>query len=457
MTNATRDEPSVEKYAKHVNPAFVKLLGVFGYGRLLVRARDVWVWDHQDRRYLDLLAGFGSVNVGHNHPRMAERMKRFLSEDALNFVHVGPSAPAADLAAELARLAGPPLEVCLFSNTGAEAVEGGMKLARIATGRKGFLSCEGGYHGQSFGTLSISGVEKMREPFGDLLEGCARVPFGDLDALEKALRKKDVAGFVVDPFLCEAEVTPPPPGYLRGAQELCRRYGTVFILDEVQTGIGRTGTLFAYQAEGFVPDVLVLAKSLSGGVAPVGVTLTSADLHGRVFSSMDRFGLHASTFAANAFSCTAALEALSIVSDEKLVERSAARGVELQAALRKRLAGHPLVRDIRGRGLLVGIELGPTDKGFMNRLAPSVVRSVSRNVFGQWAAVKLLERDIICQPASQHWNVLKIEPPLTIAPAEVEKAVATIGETLDEYQGVTALMNDVVQRLGKQFLAGWAF
>jgi putrescine aminotransferase len=453
----TRDHPAVVKYARHVNPAFVKLLGLFGYGRLLVRARDVWIWDHEDRKYLDCLAGFGSVNVGHNHPRLAERLRRLLGEDALNFVHVGPSALAGDLAAELSRLAGDPLEVALFSNTGAEAVEAGMKLARIATGRPGFLSCDGGYHGMSFGTLSIAGEDKLAEPFGELLRGCERVPFGDLGALEKALRSKKVAGFVIDPFACEWEAAPPARGYLAQAQELCRRFGTILVLDEVQTGLGRTGSLFAYQQEGFVPDVLVLAKALSGGVAPIGVTLTSREIHERVFSSVDRFGLHATTFGANTFSCTAALETLSILHDEGLIANSAARGEELVSGLRERLAGHPLVRSIRGRGLLVSIELGPTEAGLLNRVAPFLVRALARSVFGQWAAVKLLERGIICQPATQHWNVLKLEPPLTLKSSEVKTIVDTTAEVLAEYDGVTKLVNDVTGRLGRQFLAGWSF
>jgi putrescine aminotransferase len=455
---ATREHPAVVKYARHVNPAFVKLLGMFRYGRLLQRARDVWIWDEKDRRYLDLLAGFGSVNIGHNHPRLRERMKRFLDEEAVNFVHVGPAAQAAELAERLATLAGPPLEVALFSNTGAEAVEAGMKLARIATGRPGFLSCDGAFHGMSFGTLSIGGEDKLQKPFGELLPGCDRVPLGcDPGVLEKALKTKKYAGFVVDPWNCESDAAPPPAGWLAKAQELCRRYGTVFVLDEVQTGLGRTGSLFAFQQEGLVPDVLVLAKSLSGGLAPIGVTLTSAELHGRVFSSSERFNLHATTFGANAFSCTAALETLAIIEDEKLVANAVARGEELTTGLRARLAKHPLVRGVRGRGLMVSIELGPTDSGVLNKLAPFLVRALSRSVFGQWASVKLLEKGVICQPCSQHWNVLKVEPPLTIQAAEIQQAIAAIGDVLDEYQGVTQLVSDVTDRLGRQFLAGWTF
>lgn len=452
-----REHPAVQQYAAHVNPAFVKLLGVFGYGRLLTRAKDVWVWDHAGREYLDLLAGFGSVNVGHNHPRLVSRLQRYLTEDALQFVHVGPSPHAAALAARLAALAGPGLEVALLSSTGAEAVEAGMKLARAATGRRGFVSCVGGYHGTSLGTLSIMGSPRMRDPFEPLLQGCATVPFGDLAALEAALRKKDVAAFVVDPFNCEVAAAPPPPGYLAAAQALCRRFGTLLVLDEVQTGLGRTGTLFAFQAEGLVPDVLCLAKSLSGGLVPIGATLTSVEVQRRAYGSMDRFDLHNSTFGGNGLACAAALETLDVVEQQALVRASAERGADLLAKVRARLDGHPLVRDVRGRGLLVSIELGPTESGWLNRLAPGLVRAVSKQVFGQWAAVKLLERGVIAQPATQHWDVLKLEPPLTLQPREVDQAVQALGDVLDDYRGVGPLVQDVAERLGHQFMAGWAF
>lgn len=456
-TTTAREHPAVQQYARHCNPAFVKLLGVLGYGRLLTRAKDVWVWDHAEREYLDLLACFGAVNIGHNHPRLVSRLQRYLAEDALQFVHVGPSPHAAALAARLAALAGPGLEVALLSSTGAEAVEAGMKVARAATGRAGFVSCVGGYHGTSLGTLSIMGSPRMRGPFEPLLKGCATVPFGDLGALEAALRPKTAAAFVVDPFNCEVSAGPPPAGYLAEAQALCRRYGSLLVLDEVQTGLGRTGTLFAYQAEGLVPDVLVLAKSLSGGFAPVGATLISAALQERAYGGMERFDLHNSTFGGNGLSCAAALETLDIIDQQGLVRASAERGAELLSKVRARLEGHPLVRDVRGRGLLVSIELGPTEQGWLNRLAPGLVRAVSKQVFGQWAAVKLLERGVIAQPATQHWDVLKLEPPLTLQSREVDQAVAALGDVLDEYRGVSALVSDVVERVGKQFMAGWAF
>ena len=452
-----KPHPSISKYARHVNPEFVKLLGVFGYGRVFERARDVWVWDHQGRQYLDFLAGFGSVNIGHNHPRLVARLREFLAAERMNFCHVAPSAEAAELAEALSGAAGAPLLVSLFSNSGAEAVEAGMKLARAATRRKGFIYCRGGFHGTNFGALSVMGGGRLRKPFEPLLNDCVGVPFGDLDELERALAHGRAAGFIVEPIQGEGGVTLPPPGYLREAQTLCRRYGTLLILDEVQTGLGRTGRMFAYEAEGLVPDVLALAKSLSGGVAPIGATLTSEDVFDRAYGSLAKFDLHSSTFGGNAFSCTAALETLRIIAEEGLVSGSAARGTQLLEGLRDKLAGHPLVRDIRGRGLLVAVELGPTESGWVNKVAPSLVGAASKNVFGQWAALKLLERGMICQPTSQAWDVLRLEPPLTVREAEVDKAVDLVAGVLGEYRGLTPLLRDVAERLGGQWRKGWAF
>jgi putrescine aminotransferase len=454
---AAAPSPTVERYARHVNPAFVKLLGVLGYGRVFTRARDVWLWDDQGRQYVDFLAGFGSVNLGHNHPRLLERLRRFLEEEALHFCHVGPTEHAAALAEALCARLDPPLEVALLASSGGEAVEAGLKLARAATGRSAFVFCEGGFHGTSLGTLSLMGEERMRKPFEPLLAGCHRIGFGELDALERTLKKNKVAAFVVEPMLAEGGVILPPPGYLKAAQELCRKHGAVLVLDEVQTGLGRLGRRFAYQGQGFVPDVLVLAKGLSGGIVPVSVAVTSKELHTRAYGSMDRFDLHSTTFGGNALACAAALETLRILDDEALAANAAERGAELLAGLKQRLTGHPLVRGIRGEGLLVGVELGPTDSGLLNRLAPGLVGLVSEKVFGQWAALRLLEEGIVCQPASHRWDVLRLEPPLTIRSTEVTRVVDAVARILGDYTGLVPLLKDVVARVGEQRKRDGAF
>jgi putrescine aminotransferase len=369
---------------------------------------------------------------------------------------VGPCGAAADLAEALAALA-PPLEIALFSSGGGEAVESALKLARAATGRTGFVSCRGGFHGTGFGALSVMGEDRLRAPFEPLLDGCALVPFGDLAALEKALKGKRTAAFLVEPLQAEGGVRIPEAGYLRAARELCRRTGTLFVLDEVQTGLGRTGTMLACQAEEAVPDVLVLGKSLGGSVVPISAALTTREIHRRAYGSMDKFDLHSSTFAGNTFGCEAALETLRILSDEGLIANSATRGRQLLEGLKTRLAGHPLVREIRGRGLLVGIELGPADAGWAGAFTRPIVKKVSKTVFGQWAALKLLERGILCQPASQAWNVLRLEPPLTVKAEDVAGVIAAVGDVLDEYRGIAPLLKDVAVRLKRQFGRGWDF
>jgi putrescine aminotransferase len=449
--------PAIELYAKHVNPAFVKLLGVLGYGRVFTRALGTTVWDHEGQAYLDALAGFGSVPLGHNPPRLMARLREFLSEDALHFSLLGPSPQTALIAQELARLAGEPLSICLLASSGSEAVEAGMKLARAATRREDFVSCEGGFHGTNLGTLSIMGGDRMRRPFEPLLAHCHRVPFGDLRRLEGVLAPGNVAGFIVEPLQAEGGVVLPPPGYLAAAQALCRKHGALLILDEVQTGLGRTGSMFAFQAEGFVPDVLVLAKALSGGVAAVSAALTTRDIHERAYGAMDRFDLHSSTYGGNAFGCTAALTALQLLQEEQLAANAATLGKRLLEGLQARLKGHPLVRDVRGRGLLVGVEMGPTDAGWLSAVAPGLVAAGCEQVFGQWAALKLLEKHILVQPASLRWNVLRLEPPLVVSAAEVDRLIAAVGEVFDSYESIVPVLKDAGARVLAQSRRDWAF
>jgi putrescine aminotransferase len=427
-------------YARHVDPAFVKLLGVLGYGRVFTRAEGSYVWDDQGRRYLDLLAGFGSVNIGHNHPRLLARLRAALDEQPLNLSHTGPSPHAAELAAALAAAAGPPLEMSLFSTSGAEAVEAAMKAARAATRRARIVFCERAYHGLSLGTLSVSPSKRMRAPFEPLLSGCTAIPFGDAGALAQALRANDVAAFLVEPAQIEGGVHFAPPGYLRAARELCTKHGTLLALDEVQTGFGRTGSLFAFQQEDAIPDLLVLGKSAGGSIAPVGVTLTTRRVQKAAYGSMRRFDLHGSTFAGNAFGSIAALETLRIIEDEQLASRSRDTGAAMLAAIRERLQGHPLVTDVRGRGLILAIELRGT-----------------ATFAGQWLALALLEEGVIVQPASQAWSVLRLEPPLTIDAAQVAEAVRAIGAVFDRHRSTLPVLGRSGRRIVEQLLARGRF
>lgn len=453
----TASHPAVAQYARHVNPALVKLLGVFGYGRVFVRARDVTLWDDRGDDYLDALAGFGAVNIGHNHPRLVRRLHDFLADDPINLVHTGPAVHAAELGAALAARLSGQLQISLFSSSGAEAIDAALKLARAATGRSGLVYCRGGFPGTSLGALSVMGGERFRRPFEPLLPGGQEVAFGDVGALERALSARRVGAFIVEPIQAEGGVVLPPAGYLAEAAALCRHAGTLLVLDEAQTGLGRTGRPFAHEAEGFTPDVLVLAKALGGGLAPLAVTVTRAELHRRAYGAMQRFDLHGSTFAGNALACAAGLETLAILDDEQLAQNSAARGLQLLAGLHRRLAGHPLVCDVRGRGLLVGVELGMADARLLARVAPEWLRESFTGIVGQWIALQLLERRILCQPAAHRWNVLKLEPPLTVTSAHVDHLVDVVGEVLDAARDVAKLVRDITARVGRQALNRWAF
>lgn len=435
------------RYAAHVNPAFVELLRVLGYGRVYVRAEGVTLVDQQGRHYLDALAGFGANNLGHSHPAVTEAIRQCLQGSPLHFNHVGLAAHEVALAEQLAGLLPEPLQVVLLASGGGEAVDAALKLARVATGRADLLYCRGGYHGTTLGTLSVMGASRMRKPVEPLLEHCHAVTFGDLDTLATALKRHRPAAFVVEPIQGEAGVVLPPPGYLADAQALCRRRGSLLILDEIQTGLGRVGSLFAFEREGFVPDVLVLAKSLSGGIVPISALVVSRELQQRAYGSSARFDIHSSTFGGNALACAAAQATLTTLVDERLSERSARLGKLLLDGLAQRLRDNPIVRGVRGRGLLVGIEIGAADDGLLGKLTAPLVGMISRQVGGQWIALRLLEEGIVAQPASHAWNVLKLTPPLIIGDGEVRRLVDAIGGIFDEYTSMAALVADVSRRL----------
>lgn len=439
----------VGAWSRHLNPAFVKLLGVLGYGRVWHRAEDVWLWDEQGRRYLDALAGFGASSVGHNHPQIIAAVSRFFAEQPLNLSHTGPSRHAAILAEALAARLGP-LTVAMLANGGAEGVEAATKLAIAATGRSELLSCQGGYHGTSPGTLGLMGAPRMRAPFEAVIHKAKLVPYGDLGALREALGTKRFAAFVVEPVQGEGGVNLPPPGYLAEAAELCTRHGTLLVLDEVQTGLGRLGAL----ADEVVPDVRVFGKALGGGLVPVSVAMTTPKWHNKAYGSMDRFDLHSSTYGGGALGCAVAVEALGLL--DALTPAVAAKGARLLQRLREGLAGHPFVKEVRGAGLLVGVELGPAS-GVLSRLAPGLVSLVSRQVYGQWLAVRLLEAGVVAQPAALAWNVLRIEPPLTVAEPELDQIADAIIHILGEVDSVPRLLAEVTARLGDQVLRGGEF
>jgi ornithine--oxo-acid transaminase len=420
-----RERSDVDLWGRTINPQFSRVLKTIGFDRAWSRAEGAYVWDARGERYLDLLGGFGMFNVGRNNPRVRAALVEALELDLPGSVQLGASPLPPLLAQALLDRTPARLERVLFTSSGTEAVEAALKLGRAATGRTRVVSAEHGFHGLTLGSLSANGSADFTARFGPLLPGFTRVPFGDLDALERALQNDDVALFLVEPVQGKG-VNLPPPGYLEGAQELCRSHGTLFCVDEVQTGFGRTGRLFAFEHWGLEPDLVPVAKSLSGGYVPVGALLMSRAVHEAVFDSMENAFSHGSTFAPNELAMAAGLATLHELDEQGLMERSRNLGERLLSLTRPLVDRHEVVREVRGLGLMWAIEFGePPSRARSYRL----MDRVQPGLFAQLVIVPLFrEHRIISQVAGHKLPVLKALPPLTIG----EDDLAFFAEALDE-------------------------
>ncbi|SPE37147.1 Aminotransferase [Candidatus Sulfopaludibacter sp. SbA3] len=338
---------------------------------------------------------------------------------------------AAELAHRLVARAGGGLERVYFTNSGSEGVETAIKFARAHTRRAGLLYAEGGFHGLTCGALSLMSDAYWREGFGPLLAGTQAVPFGDIAALEKQLARKQFAAFIVEPIQAEGGVRVPSPEYLKAAQALCRRYGTLFVLDEVQTGMWRTGTFLAAHGFGVEPDMVVLAKALSGGLVPVGAVLSTAAVSGSVFNSMQRAFVHASTFGENALAMRAGLATMDVLEGESLGARAATLGALLRRHLSDALAPYEMVKCVRGAGLLCGIEF-TTPETLRLRVAFEAFRRIHPGMFGQVLVMRLFrDHDMLTQICGNNFMVLKVAPPLVTGERHLEQFVAAVRNVVD--------------------------
>ncbi|HUY72853.1 MAG TPA: aspartate aminotransferase family protein [Gaiellaceae bacterium] len=421
---AARGGESLELWAKTINPQFARVLKTIGFDRTWERAEGAYLWDSKGRRYLDMLGGFGMFNVGRNNPRVRTALIEALELDLPGSVQLGASPLPPLLAEELLKRTPRRLQRVLFTNTGTEAVEAALKLGRAATGRSRILSAEHGFHGLTLGSLSANGNPEFTSRFGPLLPGFSRVPFGDLDALAAELRGEDVAVFLVEPVQGKG-VHLPPDGYLAAAQELCRRHGTLFCVDEVQTGFGRTGRLFAFEHWGLEPDLVPVAKSLSGGYIPVGALLMSREVHERVFDSMENAFSHGSTFAPNELAMAAGLATLAELDEQGLVERAAQLGERLLELTRPLVERYDVVREVRGLGLLWAIEFCEPET---RRRSYRLVERLQNGLFAQLVVAPLFrEHRVLIQVAGHGIPVIKGLPPLVVT----EQDLGSFAEALD--------------------------
>jgi ornithine--oxo-acid transaminase len=409
-------EVEADRYAlhtRHLNEQMVRMLKTIGFDRAYQRGKGQYLYDRQGQKYLDLLSGWGVFALGRNHPVVGNTLKKVLDSDFSNLVQMDVSALAGVLAERLLRYA-PYLEKVFFANSGTECVETSLKFARAATRREGIVYCSHAFHGLTYGSLSVNGDEIFRSGFGPLLPECVEVPFNDIVALERALVSKNVAAFIVEPIQGKG-VTIPADDYLRSALDLCRKYGTLFIADEVQTGLGRTGRFLACEHWDIEPDIVLLSKSLSGGHVPVGAVLTRKWIFDKVFDRMDRAVVHGSTFSKNDLAMAAGLATLEVIESEGLMQNAERTGARLLATFERMVQRHELVKEVRGKGLMIGIEFG-APRSLKLKASWNLLETANSGLFCQLIVIPLLKEHRILSQVAGHGNhTIKLLPPLIIS------------------------------------------
>jgi len=441
-----------ELQTDHVNPANARTLKTIGFDRCYVRAEGPYLWDVKGIKYLDMLSGYGVFGLGRNHPDVRQVLTEFLELDYPSLIKMEAPLLSGLLAQELKKRMPNQLDMVFFTNSGAEGVETALKYAKCATGKPAILHCQKSFHGLSYGALSVNGDESFREGFAPFMPDCRLIPFNDLETLERELQRGDVAGFIVEPVQGKG-VNIPSPGYLREAAKLCRKHGALFIDDEVQSGMGRTGKFLAVEHDGDVdPDIVVLAKTLSGGFVPVGAVLCKKWIHEKVFSSMNRSVVHSSTFSQGSFAMAAGLAALDVLDRYKLVQNAERMGNLIGESLRAMIPKYEFLKDVRWRGLMMGIEFGPP-KSLGLKTAWALMHKMDKSLFPQAAIIPLMnEHHIITQVAGHHIDVVKMLPPLVIKDEDAQWFLSAFEKVLAQMHKFPGPAWDVVSDIGKMVL-----
>ncbi|MGP9810152.1 aminobacteriohopanetriol synthase HpnO [Rhodopseudomonas sp. NSM] len=409
---ADRESQRSAMHTRHLNEQLVRVLKTIGYDVGFQKGSGQYLFDRDGARYLDLLSGFGVFALGRNHPVLRDALKSVLDSELPNLVQLDVSTLAGVLAERLLELV-PYLDKVFFANSGAESVEAAIKFARVATGRTGIVNCDHSYHGLTYGALSLTDDQNFQGGFGPLLPGVTTIPFNDLAALEKVLSTREIAAFIVEPIQGKG-VNMPTDEFLPGAAALCKRYGTIFVADEIQTGMGRTGRFLAVEHWNVEPDMVLLSKALSGGHVPVGAVLTRKAIFDKIFNRMDRAVVHGSTFAKNDLAMAAGIATLDVIKQEKLIEAAAKRGAELRLALTRMVPGYEMLKEVRGKGLMIGVEFGPP-KSLRLKASWTMLETANKGLFCQLITVPLFrDHKILTQVAGHGLHTIKLLPPLTI-------------------------------------------
>jgi putrescine aminotransferase len=363
---------------------------------------------------------------------------------------LSPSAYSSVLAHNLAALLPRPLEVSYFMNSGSEAVEAALKLARMATGRRSLLAAKNSYHGRTAGALSLTGMEHYRTPFEPLLRDVERIPFNDEEALESALSTGRYAAIFLEPVQGQGGVNVPADSYLPRARQLCSRYGTLLVIDEVQTGFGRTGRMFAFEHSGIVPDIVVTSKSLGGGVMPLSACTTSRELWNKAYGTLKRFVLHSSTFSGNTMACIAGLAAIETIVEEGLLENCTAQGEYFLQRLHELRRRYPVIAEVRGRGLMIGLVFDLSCGNPVDGLSHTLIDAISPKIVTAYLASRLLNgHGILVPPSLTEEYLLRVYPPLTVQREDIDYFIDALGQLCASLGGYTEILQSVLPSLVK--------
>ncbi|MBZ5550612.1 MAG: aspartate aminotransferase family protein [Acidobacteriia bacterium] len=427
----TAVESSVSSYSAHVNPQWVRLLDLLEMNVRYERCVGSELFDSSERRILDFLSGYCVHNIGHNHPAVIAALREELERCGPAMIQSHIPELAGELAERLCRLAGGNLSKVFFASSGSEGVEATIKFSRAHTGRTGMLYANGAFHGLTCGALSLMSDPFWRGNFGPLLSDTVAIPFNDLDTLERQLSTRRYAAFIGEPVQSEGGICVPSPEYWRQAEALCHRYGTLLVLDEVQTGLHRTGPFLASHLYGVKPDMVVLAKALSGGLVPVSAVLMTDDVYSSVYSSLKRSIIHTSTFSENSLAMRAGLATLDVLESEELGARASEAGERLRQMLFDALCGYEMVKAVRGEGMLSGIEFR-TPHQLRLRIAFEAFMKIHPAMFGQIVVMRLFrDHGILTQICGNNFMVLKVAPPLVVTEEQMQEFVGAVREVVD--------------------------
>ena len=435
-----------ELHEQHLNNQMVRVLRTIGYDKNYKKAMGQYLYDEDNNEYLDLLSGFGVFAVGRNHPTVISALQETLTLELPNLVQMDVSLLSGLLAEKILARTQENTNKMLFSTSGTEAVEAAIKFARYTTKRERIVHCEHSFHGLTLGALSLNGEEIFKEGFGPLLPNCNAIPFNDLDALEKALSSKDVAAFIVEPIQGKG-VNIPDDNYLPEVERLCKKYGTLFVADEIQTGIGRTGKFWAIDHWNVKPDMILMAKALSGGFVPVGAVAMTQKIMDTVFNRMDRAVVHGSTFSKNNMAMAAGLATIQVMEDENLVENSARIGEDIINSINATASKYEFLKEARGRGLMIAVEF-QSPKSLSLKAAWAMLEAANKGLFCQMVTIPLFkEHHILTQVAGHGMNVVKLLPPLNLTQKDRDWIVNSFDQAIGETHKIPGSIWDLGKNL----------